>query len=92
MVTGKHTLVALVQDNPGVLNRMVSLFRRRGFNIASIAVGSSELPGVKKVMVELHPELIGEAGVRSFLGWLSDLGFRKDGDISKDVEIYLERR
>jgi FkbM family methyltransferase len=54
-------------------------------------VGSSELPGVKKVMVELHPELIGEAGVRSFLGWLSDLGFRKDGDISKDVEIYLER-
>ncbi|HSW58942.1 MAG TPA: acetolactate synthase small subunit [Dehalococcoidales bacterium] len=49
MVTTKHTLVALVEDNPGVLNRMVSLFRRRGFNIASIAVGSSELKGFSKV-------------------------------------------
>lgn len=42
MVSAKHTLVALVEDKPGVLNRMVSLFRRRGFNISSIAVGSSE--------------------------------------------------
>jgi acetolactate synthase-1/3 small subunit len=49
MVTTKHTLVALVEDNPGVLNRMVSLFRRRGFNIASIAVGSSEKKGFSKV-------------------------------------------
>jgi acetolactate synthase-1/3 small subunit len=49
MVTTKHTLVALVEDNPGVLNRMVSLFRRRGFNIASIAVGSSETKGFSKV-------------------------------------------
>jgi acetolactate synthase I/III small subunit len=49
MDTTKHTLVALVEDNPGVLNRMVSLFRRRGFNIASIAVGSSEMKGFSKV-------------------------------------------
>jgi len=38
----KHTLVALVEDKPGVLNRVASLFRRRGFNIESIAVGHSE--------------------------------------------------
>lgn len=49
MVTTKHTLVALVQDKPGVLNRTVSLFRRRGFNIASIAVGSSEIPGFSRM-------------------------------------------
>ena len=49
MVSTKHTLVALVQDNPGVLNRMVSLFRRRGFNIASIAVGSSEMAGFSRI-------------------------------------------
>ncbi len=49
MVSTKHTLVALVQDNPGVLNRMVSLFRRRSFNIASIAVGSSEIPGFSRI-------------------------------------------
>lgn len=48
MVT-KHTLVALVEDKPGVLNRMASLFRRRGFNIDSIAVGHSETPGMSRV-------------------------------------------
>ena len=48
MVT-KHTLVALVEDKPGVLNRMASLFRRRGFNIDSIAVGHSETPGQSRV-------------------------------------------
>ncbi|HEY55099.1 MAG TPA: acetolactate synthase small subunit [Dehalococcoidia bacterium] len=40
----KHTIVALVADKPGVLNHMASLFRRRGFNIESIAVGHSEVP------------------------------------------------
>jgi acetolactate synthase I/III small subunit len=49
MTSTKHTLVALVEDKPGVLNRMVSLFRRRGFNIASIAVGSSELPKFSRI-------------------------------------------
>jgi acetolactate synthase I/III small subunit len=49
MASTKHTLVALVEDKPGVLNRMVSLFRRRGFNIASIAVGSSELPRFSRI-------------------------------------------
>ena len=45
----KHTLVALVGDKPGVLNRLASLFRRRGFNIDSIAVGHSETPGLSRV-------------------------------------------
>jgi FkbM family methyltransferase len=54
-------------------------------------VDSSELPGVRKVMVEVHPDLIGEGGVRRFLGWLSDLGFKKDDGISENIEIYLER-
>ena len=45
----QHTLVALVQDKPGVLTRIASLFRRRGFNIASLAVGKSELPGLSRM-------------------------------------------
>jgi len=51
MATTKHTLVALVADKPGVLNRMASLFRRRGFNIESIAVGRSELPHLSRMTI-----------------------------------------
>ncbi len=51
MATTKHTLIALVEDKPGVLNRMASLFRRRGFNIESIAVGHSELPHISRVTI-----------------------------------------
>lgn len=49
MATTKHILVALVEDKPGVLNRMASLFRRRGFNIESIAVGHSETPHMSRM-------------------------------------------
>ena len=41
-VSPKQTISALVRDKPGVLNRISSMFRRRGFNIASLAVGHSE--------------------------------------------------
>ena len=44
-----HTLVALVEDKPGVLTRIASMFRRRGFNIASLAVGKSESPGLSRM-------------------------------------------
>jgi acetolactate synthase-1/3 small subunit len=48
-VNTKHTLVALVEDHPGVLNRVASLFRRRGFNIDSITVGSTETEGISRM-------------------------------------------
>ena len=51
MFNTRHTLVALVEDRPGVLNRVASLFRRRGFNIESIAVGHSEQPGLSRMTV-----------------------------------------
>ena len=51
MATTKHTIVALVHDRPGVLNRMASLFRRRGFNIENIAVGHSEVPGLSRMTI-----------------------------------------
>jgi acetolactate synthase-1/3 small subunit len=44
-------MVALVADRPGVLNRMASLFRRRGFNIESIAVGHSEQPNLSRMTI-----------------------------------------
>ncbi len=47
----KHTLVALVENKPGVLNHMASMFRRRGFNIESIAVGHSEQPHLSRMTI-----------------------------------------
>ena len=52
----KHTIVALMQDRPGVLNRAVSLFRRRGFNIESLAVGHSETPGISRMTLVVESE------------------------------------
>ena len=47
--TSKHTITALVQDKPGVLNRVSSMFRRRGYNIASLAVGHSEIANLSRM-------------------------------------------
>ena len=54
MTAIKHTLVALVEDKPGVLTRMASLFRRRGFNIDSIAVGHSEIPNLSRMTIVVN--------------------------------------
>jgi acetolactate synthase-1/3 small subunit len=50
-MAAKHTLVALVENRPGVLNRVASLFRRRGFNIESIAVGRCETPDLSRMTI-----------------------------------------
>lgn len=49
MPNTKRTLVAIVEDHPGVMSRVVSLFRRRGFNIDEIAVGPTETANVSRI-------------------------------------------
>lgn len=44
-----HTFIVWVEDRPGVLNRIVTLFRRRAYNIDSLTVGRTEKPGVSRI-------------------------------------------
>ncbi len=52
----RHTLSVLVEDKPGVLARVASLFSRRGFNIESLAVGPTELPEVSRMTIVVNVE------------------------------------
>jgi acetolactate synthase-1/3 small subunit len=60
----RHTLVVLVEDHPGVLNRVVSLLRRRSFNIDTITVGASEQPGISRMtlVVQGDDQQVEQAG------------------------------
>lgn len=51
-----HTIVALVEDKPGVLNRVASLFRRRAFNIESLTVGHTESPGISRMTIVVNSD------------------------------------
>jgi acetolactate synthase-1/3 small subunit len=72
-MAAKHSLVAIVQDRPGVLNRMVSLFRRRNFNIDSIAVGHSEVPHLSRVSITVNGTAATVEQVRKQLDKLIDV-------------------
>ena len=50
----RHTLSVLVEDQPGVLARIASLFARRGFNIESLAVGPTEAAGVSRMTIVVN--------------------------------------
>ncbi len=47
----KHTLVAAMDESPAVLNRVVSLFRQRGFAIDSLTIGKTHEPGVMRLTI-----------------------------------------
>lgn len=51
MMSIKHTIAVLVNDQPGVLQRVAGLFGRRGFNIESITVGQSEEIGLSRMVI-----------------------------------------
>ncbi len=56
-----RTVVVLVEDRPGVLNRVASLFRRRAFNIESLTVGRTEAAGISRMTIVVNTD---EAGAR----------------------------
>jgi len=84
----KHSLIALVEDKPGVLNRVASLFRRRGFNIESIAVGHSETPGLSRMTIVVDGTATSVEQVRKQLDKLIDVV--KVSDITEDSLVARE--
>jgi acetolactate synthase-1/3 small subunit len=62
-----HTLVALVEDKPGVLNRVASLFRRRAFNIESLTVGRTELAGISRMTIVMDSDQVDADRVMAYL-------------------------
>ena len=79
MAVTKHILLALVEDKPGVLNRMSNVFRRRGFNIHSVNVletietEDSERPGLTRVAIVVSGSAIVLGQVRKQLEKIIDV-------------------
>lgn len=63
----KHTLVVLVEDKPGVLNRVASLFRRRAFNIESLTVGHTESEGVSRMTIVVDGDEVSVERLTAYL-------------------------
>jgi acetolactate synthase I/III small subunit len=56
-----QTFAVYVENKPGVLNRVASLFRRRAFNIESLTVGHTETPGISRMTIVVDTD---EGGAR----------------------------
>jgi len=87
-VRNSHTLVALVQDKPGVLNRVSSMFRRRGFNISSLAVGHSEQDGLSRMTFVVEGDDATVEQVTKQLYKLVDVV--RVSDLSNEAVVYRE--
>lgn len=62
-----HTIVVIVEDKPGVLNRVSSLFRRRMFNIESLTVGHTETPGVSRMTIVVDGDEVSVERLTAYL-------------------------
>jgi acetolactate synthase I/III small subunit len=77
-----HTFVALVQDKPGVLTRVASLFRRLSINIVSLTVGESERPDTSRMTIvcEAPPQNGGTSAAHRIMASLYKLETTVDVD------------
>jgi acetolactate synthase I/III small subunit len=62
-----HTFIVTVEDRPGVLNRVASLFRRRGYNIESLTVGRTERLGVSRMTIVVITDEAGAGRIEANL-------------------------
>ncbi|OEC96551.1 MULTISPECIES: acetolactate synthase small subunit [Methanobrevibacter] len=73
-----HVISTLVEDRPGVLQKIAGLFNRRGFNIDSITVGASEVEGLSRMVISVNADKQGLEQVTKQLNKLVDVIKIKD--------------
>ena len=78
MESNYHVISTLVEDKPGVLQKVAGMFNRRGFNIDSITVGSSEVEGQSRMVISVHADEKGLEQVTKQLNKLVDVIKIKD--------------
>ena len=78
-----HVISTLVEDKPGVLQKVAGMFNRRGFNIDSITVGNSEVEGQSRMVITVHADEKGLEQVMKQLNKLIDV--IKIKDITKNA-------
>jgi len=87
----KHTLVAKVADQPGVLNRVASLFRRRAFNIDSLTVGHTEVDHVSRMTIVVDtarvPAHIVEANLRKLVPVMDVTDVTHSPTVDRDLAL-----
>lgn len=90
-----RTFVAYVEDRPGVLNRVVSLFRRRSYNIESLTVGRTELAGVSRMTVVMEADDDGarriEANLYKLVNVLRVKDISKQASVARDLALLKVR-
>jgi acetolactate synthase-1/3 small subunit len=87
-----NTFVVYVENKPGVLTRVASLFRRRAFNIESLAVGHTEKPGVSRMTIvvdtDTHGARLVEAHLYKLVNVLRVDNITATPSVSRDLAIF----
>lgn len=91
----KQVIVALLENKPGVLNRVVSLFRRRNFNVDSLTVGRTHKPHVSRVTIvidaqQLNAQLI-IANLRKLVNVIDVRHLSEAPHVSRDLALIKVR-
>jgi acetolactate synthase-1/3 small subunit len=91
----KNTLVALVENKPGVLNRIASLFRRRNFNVDSLTVGRTHRPHISRmtivVDVKRNDARIIAANLRKLVNVIDVANVSEEPHVSRDLALIKVR-
>ena len=83
-----NTFVVYVEDKPGVLTRVASLFRRRAFNIDSLTVGRTEKAGVSRMTIVVETDETGARRLEAHLYKLINVLLVEN--VTADAAVYRE--